>query len=179
MTTAAAATKIPAAPTWDLDSIFPGGSKSEKFKTFREQTKAKLNGVKALANALPVSITQNSLAVWVEFVEKLQECQLDISLVLSFASCLGSQNVGDSLADSIYSEGLEHYSEWEKLKAELESLAIKQSDEEWSLLTSDPKMNEVKFYLDELRDLARNKMPIEQEKLALDLSVNGYHSWYQ
>ena len=29
------------------------------------------------------------------------------------------------------------------------------------------------------RDFARSKMPIEQEKLALDLSVNGYHSWYQ
>lgn len=179
MTVAAAPTKIPPAPTWDLDSIFPGGSKSEEFKTFRKQTKTKIDSAKVLADALPKNITPDSLAVWVEFVEKLQECELDISLVLSFASCLGSQNVGDSLADSIYSEGLEHYSEWEKLKADLESLAIKQNDEDWALLTSDPKINEVKFYLDELRDVARSKMPIEQEKLALDLSVNGYHSWYQ
>ncbi len=177
--TTAAPTKIPAAPTWDLDSIFPGGSKSEEYKKFREQTKAKLDGVKILAESLPSTITKEALRAWVEFVERLQECQLDISLVLSFASCLGSQNVDDSLADSIYSEGLEYYSEWEKLKADLESLAIKQSDEDWDLLTSDPKMNEVKFYIDELRDLARSKMPIDQEKLALDLSVNGYHSWYQ
>ena len=177
--TTAAPTKIPAAPTWDLDSIFPGGSKSEEFKSFRGQTKAKLDSVKILAESLPSTITKDSLAVWVAFIEKLQECQLDISLVLSFASCLGSQNVEDSLADSIYAEGLELYSEWEKIKADLESLAIKQSDEDWALLTSDPKMKEVKFYLDEMRALARSKMPIEQEKLALDLSVNGYHSWYQ
>ena len=84
MTTAAAPTKIPAAPTWDLDSIFPGGSTSEKFKTFREQTKAKLNVLKALANALPVSTAQNSLAVWVEFWSKLQVSQLGISALLSF-----------------------------------------------------------------------------------------------
>jgi len=172
-------TKLPPAPRWDLDSIFPGGSKSEQFKKYREDVKKKLATAKKLFNSLPPKIVKPSLSKYVKFVTILQELYDEIELVVSFATCLSSQDVKDNLADAINSEGTQYVSEWQKLRAEFEALSLKQTDKQWQILTAHPEMKEVKFYLDELRDIAKSKMPIQLESLTLDLAVNGFHSWNQ
>lgn len=171
--------KIPPAPRWDLESIFSGGSKSEDFKMYREQTKLGLDQGEKLLTALPESIGDGSLDQWAEFVLKLQSLFSDISLIISFAGCLSSQNVEDGDADAITSEGYLYLSQWEKLRTRLEALSLKQNDEAWGKLVSDSRLHEIRFYLDELRNIAKSKMPVEQESLALELAVNGYHAWGQ
>jgi len=179
MAQAALKTKIPPAPTWDLESIFPGGSKSEQFNKFRETVQQKIKTAKKLFKSLPPKISKQLISKYVKFIWLLQEIYDDIELVLSFSNCLSSQNVDDNKADAIYSEGLQYASEWQKLRAQLEALSLKISDKKWQMLTSHPELKGMKFYLNELRDIAKSKMPIEQESLALDLAVNGYHSWNQ
>jgi len=179
MAQAALKTKIPAAPTWDLESIFPGGSKSEQFQKFREGVQKKIDTAKKLFKSLPLKISKDSSKKYVNFVSLLQEIYDDIELVISFSNCLSSQNVADNQADAIYSEGLQYASEWQKLRAQLEALSLKQTDKQWRLFANHPDLQSLKFYLNELRDIAKSKMPIALESLTLDLAVNGYHSWNQ
>ncbi len=171
--------KLPTAPTWDLESIFHGGSKSEQFTKFRETVQKKIDTAKKLFKSLPPKISKQSINKYVKFIWLLQEIYDDIELVLSFSNCLSSQDVSDNAADAIYSEGLQYASEWQKLRAQLEALSLKISDKQWQVLTNHSELKGMKFYLNELRDIAKSKMPIEQESLALDLAVNGYHSWNQ
>ena len=63
------------------------------------------------------------------------------------------------------------------MKATLESFSTKQSSKEWQKLVAKKGVAEIGFYLDEMREKARMKMPEPLEKLALELSVNGYHAW--
>ncbi|MFQ5454176.1 MAG: hypothetical protein ACE5D6_08325, partial [Candidatus Zixiibacteriota bacterium] len=173
--TTAITTKIPPAPKWDLESIFCGGSKSEDYKIHREKTKSGLGQAETMLKNLPATIDDSTLNNWVEFILKLQTLIEDIELVISFAGCLSAQNVEDSEADVITTEGYVYYSLWQKLRTELEARSLKLKDEEWQKLISDSRLSGLGFYLNELRDIAKSKMPVEQESLALELAVDGYH----
>jgi oligoendopeptidase F len=173
------ATKIPPAPRWDLDSIFPGGSKSEEFRKHREKVKRDLQEAAKMLFVLPEFIDEKSVDAWVEFVLKLQALAEDVRLTLNFTESLQAQDVGDTAADGIAVEGNLYHSKWENLRTQLEAFSMKQSDEQWQLLIGDSRLEGIEFYLNELRTLARSKMPVELESLALALSVNGYHAWNQ
>lgn len=170
-------TTIPPAPTWDLESIFPGGSKSEQFKAHRQKSAAELEQVAAVLKALPETITDTTIAQWAEFVSKLQSLLEDIELTYSMAGCLSSQNVDDAPANAIEAEADVQVAQWEKLLTGLEARAMKVPDDQWGLLLKQPAMTEIRFYLDERRTIAKSKMPLDQETLALDLAVNGLHAW--
>lgn len=170
---------LPPSPTWDLDSIFPGGSKSKEFENFRAEVHKKLAAANKLLKSLPAKISKQSAPKYVKFINTLQELWDEIELVVSFSNCLSSQDVKDTKADAIYSEGLQMGSEWQKLRAQLEALSLKITDKQWQMVTDSPQLKPVKFYLNELRDIAKSKMPIELESLTLDLAVNGYHAWNQ
>jgi len=174
-----AKTKIPPAPRCDLESIFPGGSKSAEFKDHRQKVKDNLEKAGETIKKLPPVLDNANMGQWVDFVLNMQSLVEDIELIISFANCLASQDVKDSAADAIYSEGYLLYSKWEKLSTELEALSLKQTDEMWGKLVTNEKLDEVKFYLNEKRDIAKSKMPLKQESLALDLAVDGYHAWNQ
>ncbi|MCK4632468.1 MAG: M3 family oligoendopeptidase [candidate division Zixibacteria bacterium] len=175
----AAKGKIPPAPQWDLDSIFPGGSKSVEFKKHREKVKNDLVVTKAMLDKLPTTLEDGNIQQWADFVLKWQAACEDTGLVLSFSGCLASADVSDNEADAIYSEGFVYYSQCEKIGTQFEALAMKQSDEIWGKLVAHPDLVPVRFCLDEIREIARSKMSVELESLALDLSVNGFHAWNQ
>ena len=169
--------KIPPAPRWDLDSIFPGGSGSDEFARFREKVKQSLEDTKGKLAALPETLDDSSAAAWKEFILQLQSVLENIELELSFSSMLSSQDVSDAKASALEADADEHNSEWEKIKSGFEALAMKASDDAWTKLVGSEELAPVKFYLDEVRRLAKSKMSVELESLALDLSVPGYHAW--
>ncbi len=172
-------TKTKPAPKWDLDSIFEGGSASEAYKKHRQDVKVRLEKAEKDLNQLQTGLDDSSLSVWADFILDWQTLGEDIELILSFSGCLTSQDTTDSAADAIESEGMVYYSRWQKIKATLESLALQQTDENWNKLLADDRIKEIEFYLNEMRDLAKSKMPVEMESLALELEVNGYHAWDQ
>jgi len=169
--------KIPPAPTWDLDSIFPGGSKSAELKNYREGMKTDLAAAAAMLKNLPAKIDNSTLQNWVDFILKLQSTLDSISTVMSFAGCLTSQNVKDDEAHAIEGEVDNYYAEWKKMSTELEAKSLDQSDDQWKMLTGCKELKDIEFFLNEVRSIAKSKMPLEKEALALELSVNGYHAW--
>jgi oligoendopeptidase F len=177
MSTATTAIAPPPSPTWDLDSIFPGGSKSVQFKTYREGVKQQLIVLKGEMDALPQSITPQSVSAWVSVILKLQDTIEGIELIVSLSNCLASANVDDAEALSIMAEGDELYAQWKTERARLEALSLTQTDEQWKLLIGDNRITEIAYYLNHMRLVAKGKLPFEQESLALDLAVNGFHAW--
>jgi len=170
-------TKIPPAPTWDLDSLFPGGSASPEFADFMKKVKAALDTTRADGNKLPKKLDGTTADAWAEYILNLQGLVEDIELALSFSHMLTSQKVDDAAAHTYEAQAHEYLSVWEKLKAELDALSLQQDDAVWNKLMSSDKLNEISFYLNHERELTRKKMSVKLESLALDLAVNGYHAW--
>jgi len=170
-------TKIPPAPTWDLESLFPGGSASPQFADFMKKVEAALDQARKDADKLPKKLDDSSAGAWTEHVLNLQNLIEDIELGLSFAHMLTSQKVDDAAAHTYEAKAYEYLSVWEKFKAELDALALEQSDDAWNKLVTSDKLKDISFYLNQERELTKKKMAVEQESLVLDLAVNGYHAW--
>lgn len=169
--------KIPPAPKWDLESIFTGGSKSADFKKFRDQVKSDVEKLTSEIESLPKKIEKTNVDVWTGFMTGLQDICADIEMILAFSGCLMAQKTDDSDAYTIEAEGYLYLSQFQKITTRLEALALEQSDDQWQLLTGHEKTKGVAFWLDELRKIAKSKMPVEKESLALELAVDGYHAW--
>jgi pepF/M3 family oligoendopeptidase len=169
--------KVSPAPAWDMDVIFPGGSKSEEFKKFLTDLKKNLKAYSDKVTTLPEKLNDSNRPQWIEMFVQIQQIRAHLIEAMAFAHCLTSQNVNDEKAHQIFGETIVLESELEKLMVSLEAFAKNQSDEEWSKLVSDSQIGEAAFFLNRMRDLARKKMPPEHESLAADLAVNGYHAW--
>lgn len=173
------ATKISPAPTWDLESIFSGGSASKDFAKYRQKAKADLEAAKESIKSLPQTLDKGTAGDWEKFILTLQKTSEQWDLIGSFAYCLSSANVDDSGADKIVADAYSSLAEWEKIKTEFEALAAKQPDKEWNALLTKDSLSGIAFPLNEIRDQVKDKMSLELEKLVLDLGVSGYHGWSQ
>ena len=168
---------IPPAPRWDLDSIFPGGSASPEYRAFCDKVRNTLVEAKENLDLLPRQLDDTSGPAWEAFILRFQSEVENIRLIRAFAGMLASQDVSDTAAMAAETMGDELMSEWEKLRATFEALSLKQNDAAWGKRMSSPKIAPIRFFLDEMREVAKSKMPVEQESLGLDLSVSGYHAW--
>jgi oligoendopeptidase F len=165
------------APRWEIDSIFPGGSKSPQFAEFRQNIASGITKLTKSFDKLPNKLNEDSRAKWAKWILDLQKTYEELHLAGAFVSCLTSQNVNDEEAMQIDAELDEMGSKWGMLKASLESFSVKQSNKEWQKLMEKKGISDISFYLDEMRTKAKLKMPEELEKLAIELAVNGYHTW--
>ena len=169
--------KIPPAPRWDLESIFPGGSASKEFETFRQEIKNDIPKIKEQYSKLPLELDDSNLGLWVNFILKIQDLLERVHHGSSFAHCLISQDVADTRGHQIVAEMDVYDSEYKKLMVALEAFAKNQKDDQWQKLVEHEKLKSVAFYLNETREIARKKMDPQLETLATDLAVNGYHAW--
>jgi len=170
-------TKIPPAPRWEIDSIFPGGSDSPEFAAHRKSVKASIDDITSKFENLPKKLDDSSLNQWTEYILLLQELIENIELAISYPHMLISQNVADDKAHTAEAEGYKYLSEWEKFWTNFNSLALKQDDAAWDKLVSGDQLKTIRFVLDRYREMASKKLSAELESLALDLGVDGYHGW--
>jgi pepF/M3 family oligoendopeptidase len=162
---------------WDLESVFKGGSKSEDFKKYREDLKDKLDKLSIDFRTAVQKIDSLKTDELIDLINELQVLYHKLELVHALAGCLMSADVKDDIAFEIYSEAQLYESKWDSMKTNLEAIALKMDDTCWELLLGDNRMERIKFFVNEIRDIAKLKMSPEKEALALDLAVNGYHAW--
>lgn len=166
-----------AAPTWDLESIFPGGSDSAEYKKFCDQIGTDLESVEKEATSLPREWNADARDRWRAFVVKIQDIASRLDTAGSFAGCLVAQNVDDEAAHAHEGRVDVYHSRWLNLRTTLEEFALALTDAQWQEFLDADDFAEIRFYLNEVRDRAKEKMPPELEKLAQELAVNGYHAW--
>lgn len=170
-------TQMPPAPTWDLESVFPGGSSSAELAAYRDKLKKDMAAFEADIARLPDTLDDSTAPVWTRTILALADLVDRLGLVSSFSHCLVSQNVRDNKAHAIEGEADARVAQWQKFKTIVQFKAGKQSDAAWEKLVSSEALREQRFFLDEMRTQAKEKMSPELESLALELAVNGYHAW--
>ncbi len=165
------------APSWDLETIFPGGSKSKEYEDFRKKIAKDLEKAKKALEKLPSNLKGEGAKKWAAWILEMQRIYERIYLSGALAGCLVCQDVNDSLAQKIDVEVDEMVSKWRMMWTSLESFAKKSSTGDWKKFVARKDMEPISFPLNETREHARLKMPEDLEKLALELGVNGYHAW--
>ncbi|MEZ5360553.1 MAG: M3 family oligoendopeptidase [Candidatus Zixiibacteriota bacterium] len=162
---------------WDLESVFPGGSSSPQYTEFRKAIASDLAKAEQTFAELPEKLDANTVDTWADFLCSIQSIVERISHAISFAGCLGAQDVADEQAQVIEDEVTGMSADWQKIVTGIEERAVAFDDAAWKNLMAHDKVKGAAFYWNETRNQARLKMDPTRERLVLELSVNGYHGW--
>ncbi|MBW4080932.1 M3 family oligoendopeptidase [Paenibacillus sp. S150] len=169
--------KQPISLTWELDSIFPGGSASPQFENFLRKLETDIEALgRQVADAAPPSDLESTRKLD-EVIALLQSCSGRLVEAAEFAGCLGAQNQQDKGAVRLSSKVTGLRAGFKGVSSTFDNLLRQTTDEVWSQWMARPEIAPLEFVLGESRDLAREKMSPELESLALTLAVDGYHGW--
>lgn len=167
--------KTPLQQTWDLESIFPGGSESAEFAAFLNELEHDIAAYKSRLEALDqASLTADQ---WGELFGLVQTLYARIRQGMSFISCLVAQNVKDNKAKLLHGRIMSVSAAYASAGTLLDKHLLNVSDEQWAALLEDESIRPIAFPLEERRRRATEKLSPEQESLVTDLSVDGYHAW--
>ena len=164
--------------TWDLESIFPGGSASAEYNEFRKAIAIDLDKAQRTLAGLPRHVNDDEMrSKWTAFFLLVQNLMERIDHASGFVGCLIAQDVADEKAMTLEEEISSFGASWETIMTGVEEFAVGIDDAVWNDFLSHPRLATVAFFWNELRQNARLRMAPEMEKLATELAVHGYHAW--
>lgn len=155
--------------TWDLESIFPGGSESPQLAACLKQLEQDVAD-------LAIQVEQG-VDDWEQLVERVQEIASRLRQAGAFIGCLNAQNVKDDKAKLLAGGMQQLRAAMNSVMTTIDHHMLEMEDEQWQQLLNRPALKPVAWPLDERRRRARARMPARLEQLANDLAVDGYHGW--
>jgi len=160
--------------TWDLESIFPGGSESPQFAAFLEQLSVEIAALEPQVTALTPN---SSTSEWHAVIEELQKLVTKQHQASAFISCLTAQNTQDQQAKLLSGKVRQIGAALSTLMTNFDDLLNKYPDLLWEDFINQPQFTELRFVINERRERAKTKLCAHRESLATDLAVDGYHAW--
>lgn len=161
--------------TWNLDSIFPGGSESEAFSRFIQELEEDMAVAKTrLRNSFDSSADHS---VYLDFLRDLQQFMLRTKQAASYTYCLTAQDVTDQRAKALHGRSKQNEADLQILLFKFAEKIAEIPHEQWQELVSMDEIQPILFSLNEMRQQILEKLPSAQEELIDDLAVEGYHSW--
>ncbi|MBD3369719.1 M3 family oligoendopeptidase [Candidatus Fermentibacteria bacterium] len=165
------------AKRWDLESVYEGGSGSERLISDLQRAVKMADACMDRAARLEVPRGPDDLEDIRRTVLELGDAMMLTAQLGSFAGCLTAQDDSDERAK----ERSEQVSSvWARLGNAVEALGSIMAEMDrktWASFLESADMEEIAFRLDEFRRRSRDRMDVELETLANDLATDGYHGW--
>lgn len=165
--------------TWDLETIFKGGSNSEELQTYIAEFEQNLKMLEKRVDGFSIPNMPEEVDELSFILELLETSTKQLREIGAFASCLTAQDTTDNDAKILTGKRSELGAAFSSISVKLDQKFLQIEDEVWAGLLGQPDVEPVAFVLNERRANAKEKLPVEQEILINDLSVNGYSSWGQ
>lgn len=169
--------KKPVSQTWDLDVFFPGGSSSSEFANFLQQCKENIVQFQKQIKELQVPKSLEETRSLVEVINVMQKIEADLMESLAFVECLTAQNTKDEKAQLLFGQVTEYFANYQAALIDLDRLFMEIPQAIWEQFVQSETCKPIAFPLNERRQKSLEKLPSEQEVLANDLAISGYHAW--
>lgn len=169
----------PVQQTWELDSIFAGGSSSADFEAFLQQLQKDIAAMHQELQQLGAPGSLEEAAGLDRLIAGLQSAAGRIGEASSFVACLTAENQHDKKAVQLSSKVTTLRAAYENAMTLFQNVLRNTDDELWELWMSREEVAPISFVLSEKRAAAREKLAPELESLASDLAIDGYHGWGQ
>lgn len=171
-------------PTWDLDSIFPGGPESETFETFVQALEREITTLQAQVEELPAlreldEWSDKMLSQWVAFLESWETVSEKATQARAFARANAATHTNNPTALRLPSRMNASSTQLDALEVSVQARFRGTSDEMFASLTGHPALQRCELYLRELREEADRAMDPKLEDLAVELNRDGLHAWGQ
>lgn len=164
--------------TWDLDVIFPGGTKSPELQTKLVSVKEGIGEYQELIQDWHISEDTSpemlkQLLEKQEIIEKgLRQCQV-------FAQMWHDAYMSDEYANVVMGQVMDLAAELDNCSTTFTKKLVSIPDETWNNLLKDQELDEISFSLHEIRDKGKRLLSEEEEKIINDLNKDGLAAWSQ
>lgn len=166
--------KKPLNQTWDLESIFPGGSDSPQFAAYIDELRAGIADLEQKVEALNVAAEP---AEWKLVIDHIQELMAKQRQAAAFISCLTAQDVHDNKAKLLSGQVRQIGASFQSVLVNFDDRLNKYPDSLWDSFIENEVFADLRFAINERRKRAKNRLCAHRESLANDLAVDGYHAW--
>jgi pepF/M3 family oligoendopeptidase len=159
---------------WDLETIFPEGSSSPQLHQQLDRVRAEIAGLRQKVKGLTPDLPVDEFRA---LIQDMQDLQANLGQCRAFISCLTAQDVRDSQARMLQGDFGQISASLAGVFTAIDHIFVEIPEERWQAFLDDDGLQELRFSLNERRNVARTKMPPELESLVTDLEVDGYHAW--
>lgn len=165
-------------PTWDLDSIFPGGSTSDAFRVYVDNIKIEIQTLQTQLDTISPE-QENLTEPLIAFTNDLEKTMFHIREASAFVSCLSAQDVTDEHANTLVAERSTLSASFSGLLTNFMQKLSRIPEEKWKTVLKANELAEISFVLTEYRNKAKELLSADEENLINDLAADGYHAWNQ
>ncbi|EES73270.1 MULTISPECIES: M3 family oligoendopeptidase [Paenibacillus] len=166
-------------PTWDLETIFPGGSASKALRDHLDALERDIAAYQAKLQELQAPSTVEETKALDSLIVDLQAADSRLSEAGSFIGCLTAQDQHDKKALQLDAKVTSLNAAFNNVMTLFWNLLRLTNDEVWEAWMQREEIAPISFLLREKREQAREKLAPELENLVSDLAVDGYHGWGQ
>lgn len=164
-----------AAPTWDLESIYPGGPASPSFIAHLEDLEARAERLIARTDALPG--VADDLSTWSKTIRDLTALRWEGGTASVFAGCHSSANPLSVPARQARSRTAALFNALDRASVPIQSGVADCDDEAFASLTCLPELADSVPRLNWIRRHRENLLPIAEAGLSVELAEDGIHAW--
>jgi len=160
---------------WDLTSYFHEFNDAE-MRAFKEQLRADIAKLQERAAGLN-PLSEETSAAWEEVVLLAEDLEVRLSHIFSYVGCLGAADAADERYSQEEAALARLMAEYNKFTIDVLRAFKDVDDGVFDAFIAREGIQGAEHALRRLRERAGHTMSIEQEKLATDLNVDGFHSW--
>lgn len=162
--------------TWDLESVFPGGTNSAELQSKLEMLKEEIGNYKK--NLQHADLENNPSAKELqEILQKREKIGNGLGQSATFVQMWHDAYMDDEHANVVMGQVMDLYSEVQKLSNTFTKKLVAIADDDWQKLLENDRLKEVSFTLNEIRDQGKRLLSEEEEKLIAELNKDGLAGW--
>ncbi len=162
--------------TWDLESIFKGGTQSEEVQTQLASVKEDIARYADQLKAWDSDSGTDALALQ-QLLKQQEVIGNSLGQVGTFINMWHDAFMNDEHASVVKGQVMELRSEIQQLSTIFTKKLVAISDDHWSNLLNDASLKEISFSLDEIREQGKRLLSEDEEKLIAKLNKDGIAAW--
>ena len=162
--------------TWDLDAIFPGGTKSPQLQEKLKQVEGQIEELKQLVANW--NFSENKTAEPLKAIlAKRETIEKGLYQAATFINMYQDAYMDDQYANVVRGQVMELETELQKLSTTFNKKLVAISDADWNALLEDAELKEVAYALNEIRDEGKRLLSEAEEKIIAELDKDGLTAW--
>jgi oligoendopeptidase F len=162
--------------TWDLDTLFPGGTKSPELQTKLQNINEEIQELHSLIHEWSFVKSEGARSLNA-ILSKRESTYNAVGQAGTFVKMSQDANTKDEYANVVMGQVIDLYSKLENLSTVFTKKLVAISEQDWSNLIEEPELKAVSFVLNEIRDQGKRLRSEEVENIITELNKDGLTAW--
>ncbi|WP_062350249.1 M3 family oligoendopeptidase [Bacillus kwashiorkori] len=162
--------------TWNLDSIFPGGTKSAQLQTKLKTLSSTIGKYQQLIDDWNPDIEKSANPLKT-ILQQQEQIGKSLGQSATFVQMWHDAYMDDEHANVVMGQIIDLYSELRKISTSFTRKLVSINNQDWYLLLQDEQLKEMSFALNEEREQGKRLLSDSEEKLIAELNKDGLNAW--